>query len=61
MIDRSWSSAKLFIMQNYTDDAYGDVPLTLFSMGLFRAAHGWGGQKPCPPPSSLKSVTHILQ
>ena len=26
---RSWSSAKLFIMQNYTDNANGDVPLTV--------------------------------
>ena len=32
--------------------------LTLFRMGLFGAAHGWGrGQK---GPHSLKSVTHIL-
>ena len=27
-------------------------------MGLFGAAHGWGGAKKTP---SLKSVTHILQ
>ena len=26
---RSWSSAKLFTMQNYTDNADGDVPLTV--------------------------------
>ena len=32
--------------------------LTLFRMGIFGAAHGWGPQK---SPSSLKSVTHILQ
>ena len=25
---RSWSSAKLFIMQNYIDNGNGDVPLT---------------------------------
>ena len=24
----SWSSAKLFLMQNYTDNAKGDVPLS---------------------------------
>ena len=29
IIDRSWSSAKLFIMQNYTDNANGNVPLTV--------------------------------
>ena len=34
------------------------VPLTLFGMGLFGAAHGLWGQK---GPPSLKSVTHILQ
>ena len=28
IIGRSWSSAKFFIMQNYTDNANGDVPLT---------------------------------
>ena len=28
IIDRSWSSEKLFIMQKYTDNANGDVPLT---------------------------------
>ena len=32
--------------------------LTLFRMGLFKAAHGWGRQKGFP---SVKSVTHILQ
>ena len=32
--------------------------LTLFRMGIFMAAHGWGDQK---GPPSLKSVTHILQ
>ena len=39
------------------------LPLTLFRMGLFGAAHVWGGgrgggQKDFP---SLKSVTRILQ
>ena len=37
------------------------LPLTLFRMGLFGAAHVWGGgggQKGFP---SLKSVTRILQ
>ena len=28
IIGRSWSSAKLFIVQNYTENANGDVPLT---------------------------------
>ena len=27
IIDRSWSSAKLFIVQNYTENVNGDVPL----------------------------------
>ena len=27
IIDRSWSSAKLFIVQDYTENANGDVPL----------------------------------
>ena len=31
-IGRSWSSAKLFIMQNYTDNANVDVPLTVENM-----------------------------
>ena len=26
---KGWSSAKLFITQNYTDNANGDVPLTI--------------------------------
>ena len=34
------------------------VTLTLFRMGLFGTAHGWGDKKASP---SLKSVTHILQ
>ena len=38
------------------------LPLTLFRMGLFGAAHVWGGggggQKDFP---TLKSVTRILQ
>ena len=36
-----------------------ECSLILFRMGIFGAAHGWGGgQKGAP---SLKSVTHILQ
>ena len=35
--------------------------LTLFRIGLFRAAHGWGGGGSQKGPPSLKSVTHILQ
>ena len=33
-------------------------------MGLFRAAHGWRGERGgqgAERPSSLKSVTHMLQ
>ena len=33
--DKSWSSAKLFIMQNYTDNANGDAPLTVKNVGYF--------------------------
>ena len=29
IIARRWSSAKLSIMKNYTDNANGDVPLTV--------------------------------
>ena len=29
IIGKSWSSAKLFINQNYTDNPNGDVPLTV--------------------------------
>ena len=29
IIDRSWSSVKLFIIQNYTDSTNADVPLTV--------------------------------
>ena len=29
IIRRSWSSGKLFMIQNYTDNANGDVPLTV--------------------------------
>ena len=28
IISGSWSSAKLFMVQNYTENANGDVPLT---------------------------------
>ena len=34
------------------------ILLTLFRMGLFGAAHGWGGNQ--KGLHSLKSVTHIL-
>ena len=40
------------------------IELTLFRTGLLGAVHGWGGgsKKPLPrTPTSLKSVTHILQ
>ena len=33
--------------------------LTLFRMGFFGAAHGWGVEQ--KGPHSLKSVTYILQ
>ena len=29
IIDRSWSSAKLFTARNYTENANGNVPLTV--------------------------------
>ena len=32
IIGRSWSTAKLFIMENYTDKANGDVFLTVENM-----------------------------
>ena len=35
-----------------------NIALTLFRMGIFGAAHGWGDLK---RPPSLKSVTHNLQ
>ena len=35
------------------------LTFTLFRMGFFGAAHGWGGGQ--KGPTSLKSVTHILQ
>ena len=35
IIDRSWSSAKLFIMQNYTDNANENVPLTVENVWHF--------------------------
>ena len=35
MIGRSWSTAKLFIMQNYTDSANGDVVLTVENVKYF--------------------------
>ena len=31
------------------------MSLTLFRMGFFGAAHGWGGDQKAPPPS-LKSI-----
>ena len=34
-IGRSQSSTKLFIMQNYTDNANGDLPLTVENMWYF--------------------------
>ena len=37
------------------------VLLTLFRMGFFGAAHGWGGGGERKKAPSLKSVTHILQ
>ena len=35
--------------------------LTLFRMGFFGAAHGWGGGEGQKGPPSLKFVAHILQ
>ena len=65
-----WSSSSQYIMwfwsmsgeQNYQSTFFEpanqcqlSVLLTLFRMGVFGAAHGWGGAP------SLKPVTHILQ
>ena len=33
--NRSWSSAKLFIMQNYTNNANGGMPSTIKMCGIF--------------------------
>ena len=35
IIGRNWGSAKLFIVQNYTDNANGDVPLTVENVWCF--------------------------
>ena len=35
-----------------------DIPLTLFSMGFFGAAHGWGGAG-VAKKSPLENLSHI--
>ena len=35
IIGRSWRTAKLFMMQNYTDNTNGDVPLTVQNVQYF--------------------------
>ena len=35
VIGINWSSAKLFIMQNYTENVNGDVPLTVENVRYF--------------------------
>ena len=35
IIDRSWSSVKLFITQNYTDNAHKDVSVTVENVWYF--------------------------
>ena len=35
IIARRWSSAKLLIMQNYTDNANGNAPLTVENVWYF--------------------------
>ena len=45
IIGRSWSSAKLYIMQNYTDNANGDAPLTFLVSLSSRCAHALLGRK----------------
>ena len=52
-----WDYAKSVQNDNWV--ALGLPILTLFRMGFFGAAHGWGEPKSHPP--SLISVTHILQ
>ena len=47
---KSWSKTFVVFCAN--------IALTLFRMGIFEAAHGWGDLK---RPPSLKSVTHNLQ
>ena len=49
-----WAAMSEILVENLL------TPLILFTMDLFGAAHGRGEQK-ASPPSSLKSVTHILQ
>ena len=39
IIGRSWISAKLFMIQNYTDDTNGDLPLIVESVWYFSCAH----------------------
>ena len=34
IIGKNWSSAKLFILQNYTENANGNVPLTVENVGI---------------------------
>ena len=36
IIDKSWSSAKLFIVQDYTENANGDVPLIVEDKWYFQ-------------------------
>ena len=36
IIDRSWSSTKWFIMLKYTDNANGDLPITVENAWYFK-------------------------
>ena len=65
-IPTTWKPASIFITRTCAffskicTSAWGlhNTILTLFRMGFFGAAHGWGVAK---RPPSLKSVTHIIQ
>ena len=49
----------LLYYEDLKDKQNVHLTLTLFRMGLYGAAHGWGGDLFDPP--LLKSATHILQ
>ena len=53
------SSENIWFSDDFRVNRNQLIRLTLFRMGFFGAAHGWGRNKKAPP--SLKSVTHILQ
>ena len=50
------SSENIWFSDDFRVNRNQLIRLTLFRMGFFGAAHGWGRNKKAPP--SLKSVTH---